>query len=257
MQKIKERISVSPFHQTRISQMPKPDKYNNNQQNKQTKTTQNPEGQLSKSLKTELTSPGCRIPCLLDCLPFSLMMFSINYQTPLLLLEQIFRSHFLLSVAFLLCFSECYKNTQTLCFLRFLIESLIFLLLFPTLSSPFHWINKGNQTELCRQNNNIKLAYSITSEMAMTLEASDLKENGNGSMFHSNLLVVLMKQKACHFICLKDRVKNWPSSFVLKMFQNTTKYVKSIFFPNRLALQSRVFLFSFKIMTVSPNHRVS
>lgn len=160
-------------------------------------------------------------------------------------------------MAFLLCFSECYKNTQTLCFLRFLIEPLIFLLLFPTISSPFHWINKGNRTEFCRLNNIVILAFYITSEMATTLKASDFKENGNGSVFHSNLLAVLMKQKAWHFICLKDRVKNWPSSFVLKMFQNTTKYVKSIFSPSRLALQSRVFLFSFKIMTVSPSHRIS
>lgn len=133
-------------------------------------------------------------------------------------------------MAFLLCFSECYKNTQTLCFLRFLIESLILLLLFPTLSSPFHWINKGNQTELCRQKNNVKLVYYITSEMAITPRASDFKENEYGSMFHSNLLVVLIKQRARCFICFKERVENWPSSFVLKMLQNTTKYVKSIFF---------------------------
>lgn len=104
------------------------------------KTTKpNSKTQLLKSLKmTEWKCHGYLIPRISNCQHFSLMMFSINYHPTLIILfEQIFHSHFLLSVEFLLCFNECYKNTQILCFLNFLIESLIFLLLFLTLSLLF------------------------------------------------------------------------------------------------------------------------
>lgn len=56
-------------------------------------------------------------------------------------------------------------------------------------------------------------------------------------------------------MCFKDKVKNWPSSFVLQIIQNTAKYIKS-FPPNRSAVQNRVYLFSFKLMIVSTNHRI-
>lgn len=82
------------------------------------------------------------------------MIFRINYHPTLIILfEWIFHSHFLLSVAFLSCFSECYKNTWMLCFPKRLIESLAFLLIshYPALSD---WV-KGNRTELCRRDNNI------------------------------------------------------------------------------------------------------
>lgn len=126
-----------------------------------------------------------------------------------------------------------------LCFQKRLIESLVFLLIshYP---APSHWV-KGNRTELCRRDNNIKLAHHITSGMAAAVTTLASRRNGTGRVLCLNLLVALTKhlwfilkckyfvlERACHFICFKDKVKNWPSSFVLQIIQNTAKYIKSL-----------------------------